>query len=210
MSTGVVRPGCNDRDIGVSRVASTVTDMLHLHHDYPSAASLLALLTLQSLADEGLPVTFHGVDVVGLGTSIPATLDDLAAWKQHRTALADRGWDLPRPRLHPMTLPAHLVEALATDRGLGAAWRLACAQAHWLEGRDLGDPDVVVDLGEGVGLDRDEVASLVGDRRAAVVARQALIARRGDGVGGVPILEVHDTMVSPFMPLDDLRLLAGA
>ncbi len=183
--------------------------MLHLHHDYPSAASLLAVLTLQSLADEGAPVTFHGVDVLGLGTSIPATLDDLAEWDQHRAALAERGWDLPRPRLHPMTLPAHLIEALATARGLGAAWRLACLRAHWFGGRDLSSPQVLADVAEEVGLDRTDVTSLVGDRRAAVVARQALIARRGDGVGGVPILEVHDTLVSPFMSLDDLRLLAA-
>lgn len=182
--------------------------MMHLHHDHPSAASLLAVLTLQSLADEGLAVTFHGVDVLGLGTTIPATLDDLAEWERHRGALAELGWDVARPRLHPMTLPAHLVEALATDRGLGAAWRLACLRAHWLDGCDLGAPEVLADLGEQIGLERDAVAELVGDRRTAVVARQAALARRGEGVGGVPILEVHDTLVSPFMSLDDLRLLA--
>ncbi len=182
--------------------------MLTLHHDYPSAASLHAVLVLQDLADEGLPVAFHGVDVLGLGTSVPATLDDLAAWQEHRVALADRGWDLPRPRLHPPTLAAHLVEALATDRGLGAAWRLACHRALWLDGRDLGDPAVLVDLGAAIGLELAEVSGLVADGRATLAARREMLARRGEGVGGVPVLEVDGTLVSPFMAAEDLRRLA--
>lgn len=183
--------------------------MLRLHHDHPSAASLLAVLTLQDLADEGLPVSFRGVDVLGLGRTIPATLDDIAEWQRHRQDLRDRGWDVARPRLHPTTLAAHLVEALATDRGLGQEWRWSCLQAHWVEQRDLGSPDVLVDLGDGIGLDGDEVGALVTDRRATIVARQAQLANRGEGVGGVPILGVHDTLVSPFLPLEDLRTLAG-
>lgn len=184
--------------------------MLRLHHDPPSASSLLAVLLLQDLADEGADVTFHGVDVLGLGTSIPATLDDIAEWQRHREALAERGWDVARPRLHPATLASHVVEALATQRGLGAAWRLSCLRAHWQDGRDLGDHDVLVDIGASIGLARDDVGDLVADRRTAIVARQAAIARRGEGVGGVPVLEAHGTLVSPFLPLDDLRQLAGA
>lgn len=183
--------------------------MLVLHHDHPSASSLLAVLTLQELADEGHPVAFHGVDVLGLGVTIPATLDDVADWERHRDALARRGWELPRPRRHPPTLASHLVEALATARGLGAAWRLGCLRAHWLEGRDLGDPGELVDIGDEVGLDPDEVRHLAADQQALRAARRELVARRGEGVGGVPVLEVDDTLVSPFMPPDDLRRLAS-
>lgn len=183
--------------------------MLVLHHDYPSASSLRALLSLQAVADEGQAVAFHGVDVLGLGATVPATLDDIADWQAHRDHLADRGWDLSRPRRHPPTLSAHLVEALATDAGLGAAWRHACLRAHWFDDRDLGDPTVLVVLGVEVGLDGDAVSALVGDRRAAMAARRAAIARRGDGIGGVPVLEVDDTLVSPFMSPADLRQLAA-
>lgn len=183
--------------------------MLVLHHDYPSASSLRALLLLQAVADEGHPVAFHGVDVLGLGATIPATLDDVADWQAHRDHLAARGWDLPRPRRHPPTLAAHLVEAMATDVGLGAAWRHACLRAHWFDDRDLGDPAVLVALGEGIGLDGDGVSGLVADRKAAVTARRAAIAARGDGIGGVPVLAVDDTLVSPFMSAADLRQLAA-
>lgn len=183
--------------------------MIVLHHDYPSAASLRAVLGLQQLADEGLEVAFHGVDVLGLGTTVPATLDDLADWQAHREPMAELGWDLPRPRLHPPTLHAHLVEALATDRDLGAAWRLACHRGLWLQGRDLGDDAVLVGLATDVGLDPDEVTDLLADRRSDLVARREMVARRGEGIGGVPVLDVDGTLVSPFMPADDLRRLAS-
>ncbi len=183
--------------------------MLLLHHDHPSAASLRAVLTLQDLADEGFDVQFRGVDVLGLGTTIPATLDDIADWQAHREALAERGWILPRPRRHPPTLAAHLVEALATARGLGAAWRLACLRGHWFDDVDLGRPEELVTVATGIGLDGDEVAELVADHRSLLAARRELFARRGEGVGGVPVLEVDDTLVSPFMPVDDLRALAS-
>lgn len=182
--------------------------MLILHHDYPSAASLRAVLLLQDLADEGLPVAFHGVDVLGLGTTVPATLDDLADWEQQREPLAALGWEVPRPRRHPPTVFAHLVEALATQQDLGAAWRLACHRALWLDDRDLSDPVVLADLGTSVGLDPGDVAGLVADGRATRTARREMVARRGEGVGGVPVLELDGTLVSPFMDPEDLRRLA--
>lgn len=193
----------------MSAVGCSLPAMLILHHDYPSAASLRAVLAVQELADEGLDVAFHGVDVLGLGTMIPATLDDLADWREHRAALAERGWDLPRPRRHPPTLSAHLVETLATERGLGAAWRAACHRALWLQDSDLSDPVVLSDLGRRIGLDGDEVTSLVTDASATRAARLEMVARRGEGVGGVPVLQAGGTLVSPFMERSDLRRLAA-
>lgn len=183
--------------------------MLTLHHDYPSAGSLRAVLALHDVADRGAPVTFHGMDVLGVATSLPATLDDLQDWAQHREAVADQGWDLPRPRRHPPTLAAHMVERACPDARTARAWRTACYRAHWLQDDDLGDWDVLARLAASVGMDAEVVGELVTDRVRAAQVRREMMAVRGDGVGGVPVLDVAGTKVSPFMSADDLVTLVA-
>lgn len=183
--------------------------MAILHHDYPSAASLRAVLGMQQLLVRGADVTFHGIDVLGLATALPATMDDLEDWSRHRDELALTGWDLPRPRRHPPTLPAHMIERSCPDSTTAMAWRTACYHAHWLEGRDIGDGAVLADLGATIGLTDLDIPTLVGDRVRAAGLRRQMIAVRGDGVGGVPVLDVAGTKVSPFMPMEDLALLVA-
>lgn len=182
--------------------------MLTLYHDIPSAASLVAMLRLQALADEGLPVTFRGFDVLGLDATLPATLDDLQDWQEHRESAAELGWDLPRPRRHPATLKAHLLGELAAEQGLDAAWRLSVYRAHWLDDADVSADSVLSILAVRVGLALDEVEALLHDPEEKHRLRQAMLVHRGDGVGGVPVLDANGTFLSPFVPEDDLRTLA--
>lgn len=183
--------------------------MLLLHHDPPSAGSLVAMLRLQTLVDEGLAVHFRGHDVVGVDVTLPATLEDLEDWERHRDEAAALGWDLSRPRRHPSTLSAHLVGILAEEVQLDAAWRLATYRAHWLEDQDLGDADVLIGLAAAVGLDAERVAELVNDPEERHRLRRVMLVHRGEGVGGVPVLVWNRTFLSPFVPLDDLRQLAA-
>lgn len=182
--------------------------MLILYHDVPSAGSLVAMLRLQRLADEGLPVRFRGFDVLGLDVTLPATLDDLEDWQAHRDEAQRMGWSLPRPRRHPATLRAHLVGELAVEQGLDAAWRMACYRAHWLEGVDVSDDAELVRLAGLAGLDRDVVADLLDDRGEQHRLRQRMLVHRGDGIGGVPVLEANGTFLSPAIDEADLRALA--
>ncbi len=183
--------------------------MLTLYHDIPSAGALVAMLRLQALADEGLAVEFGGFDVLGLDVTLPATLDDIEDWDRNRAAAADLGWELDRPRLHPSTLTAHLVGELAIEQDLDAAWRMAVYRAHWLEHRDVGAPDVLVDVAGQAGMDVDEVRALVEDHELRHRLRQRMLVHRGDGVGGVPVLRFDGTFVSPNLSDDDLRGLAA-
>ena len=183
--------------------------MLTLYHDFPSAASLVAVLRLQRLRDAGVAVDIRGFDSLGLAVALPATMDDLADWERNRRAAADLGWDLPRPTRHPVTLSAHLVGEYARSVGLDAAWRLACYRAHWLDGDDLGDPAVLLRLAGGVGLDTAVVGAIVDDREGHTTLRQQMLVHRGEGVGGVPVLEFDGTFLSPDLSDDDLAALAA-
>lgn len=184
--------------------------MLTLYFDYPSAASVVAVLRLQRLADDGLPVGFEGFDPLGLAAALPFTLDLYEDLERHGAQAAALGLPLERPSLRPPTLQAHLVGRLASDRGLGAAWRERCLRAYWRDDADLGDPEVLVDLAADAGLDASAVRDTLADRRAQLQLRQRMVALRSRGVGGVPVLEVAGgTMVSADLPEPDLRALAG-
>jgi 2-hydroxychromene-2-carboxylate isomerase len=182
--------------------------VLVLYHDIPSAASLCAVLRLNELADEGLPIAFRGFDVLGIDATIPATLDDLQDWQQHRVQAAELGWTLPRPTLHPPTLLAHLIGELADEADLGAAWRLAVYRAHWLEGRDVADRGDLLEVAESVGLDQVAVRGLLHDPDGRHRLRRRMLVHRGDGIGGVPVLDAGGTFLSPFIDQADLRHLA--
>lgn len=181
--------------------------MMLLHHDYPSAASLHAVLVTHRLLDRGAIVAHHGIDVLGVDATLPATMGDLEDWERHRPALGDLGWEVGRPRLHPATLTAHAVER-SCDPLDARAWREACYDAHWRRGLDLGATEVLLAAADQAGLDQAAVTAVVGNRAHRALVRRQMTAVRGEGVGGVPVLEVDGTKVSPFMPFDDLLSLA--
>ena len=184
--------------------------MLTLYFDYPSAASVVAVLRLQRLADDGLPVVFEGFDPFGLESPLPVTLDQYEELERHGPRAAELGLPLRRPSTRPPTLRAHLVGRLATEQGLGAAWRSRCLAAYWRDGVDLGAPAVLQQLAAETGLDVAVVAATLDDHAARVRLRQRMVMLRSRGIGGVPVLEVAGgTMVSPELADTDLRALAG-
>ncbi len=183
--------------------------MLVLVHDFTSLGSAVAMLRLQTLADEGFDIGFEGFDRYGLGLAIPAPLDLLEDWQLNREAALSIGLDASsRPRVAPPTIRAHLLAELATTLGRGAAARRLLVDRYWADGRDL-DDDVVLDgVAEDVGI--TEVWNPIGSDREAVRARRGhMLLRRSAGVGGVPVLDVDGTLTSADVGMDDLRALAA-
>ncbi|MFA9429001.1 DsbA family protein [Egicoccus sp. AB-alg2] len=183
--------------------------MLTLYFDYPSAASVVALLRLQRLADAGVAVAFEGFDPLGLDTALPVTLDQYEELERHAARAAELGLDLRRPTRRPPTLGAHVIGGVAGRAGLGASWRATCLRAYWHDDADLGDPEVLLTLAGRAGLDLDAARAALDDRDARLQLRQRMLMLRGRGIGGVPVLEVAGgTLVSPELSDDDLRALA--
>lgn len=169
--------------------------MLILHHDITSPRAALAVLRVQRLADAGLPVAFRGLDVLGVAIALPVTLDQLVELEQVTPRAATLGLVMRRPGVRPPTLDAHLVGEHAERMGLGAAWRLACLRAYWTDGADVADHTLLCGLAATVGLDPVAVAAVLADTAARNELRAAMLARRGLGIGGVPILEVDGTLL---------------
>jgi predicted DsbA family dithiol-disulfide isomerase len=183
--------------------------VLILHHDVTSPAAAVAVLRLQPIADAGGAVAFQGLDVLGLDTAIPVTLDQLAELEREQPRLRQLGLDVRRPTRRPPTLGAHLVGEHADACGLGGAWRATVLTAYWERDVDLGDDARLVDLAGDAGLDGRTVTSLLGDRAARIRLRRQMLATRQRGIGGVPVLEYQGAFVSADLSDEDLRQLAS-
>lgn len=86
----------------------------------------------------------------------------------------------------PNTLLAHCLIHWAGLEGRQIAAVSALFRAYFVEGRDIGDREELLDVAVGIGLDRDMTARLIesGADRADIAARDA--HARARGVAGVP------------------------
>lgn len=183
--------------------------MIVLYHDYTSPASAVAALRAQRLADEGLPIAFEGFEAIGVDAVLPVTLDVLTEIDQLAEAAAEVGLTLRRPGGLPPTAAAHVLGRWAEQSGLGASWRQTCYRAFWEQGADLAVPAVLRALALRAGLDGMEAETVLQDRERYREARLRAAALRGEGVGGVPTIRAHQTLIPGLIPEADLRALAA-
>lgn len=151
---------------------------------------------------------FEGFEPVGVDVPVPVGVDALAALEDLAAEAAAEGLAWRRPPALPPTASAHLLGEVADRQALGSAWRTACYRALWERGEDLGDRDVLQRLAEAVGVDRGGGDAVLGDRVALAAVRRRMARARREGVGGVPVLLVHRTLVPGLLDDDDLRALA--
>lgn len=183
--------------------------MLTLTHDVTSPASAVAVARFDRLAADGLPVRFRGIDVLGVDASLPVTLDVLAELERVAPRAREIGVILQRPSRRPSTARVHLVADLAGDETTRRAWRAATYTAYWRDDADLADAEVVVELAEQIGMDADTVAAAVRDEAAVAAVRRRTNQARSEGIGGVPVLVAHGTLISPDLDEDQLWELAA-
>ena len=79
------------------------------------------------------------------------------------------------------TLLAHRLLWFAEPRGVQIALKEELLRAYFTDGRNVGDPDVLVELAERVGLDRDEVEEfLASDAGTGEVRAELAVAAEND------------------------------
>jgi len=79
--------------------------------------------------------------------------------------------------------------------------------ALWQEGRDIGDPDVLVDLAEEAGIDADEIRSALADDGLREEVRGRFDAAQREGVTGVPTFAIDGHAARGAVPPEQLRRL---
>lgn len=113
--------------------------------------------------------------------------------------------DLSKVKAMPNTADAHRLMRWAAGAGVADAVAAGLFAAHFDDGRDIGDSEVLADIAATAGMDRGIVTDLLaGDADRALVADQAERARDA-GISGVPSFVLNGKlMVVGAQPADVL------
>ena len=120
-----------------------------------------------------------------IGTMFPP--DKVQAMHARLAAVAD-GMGVPyHPRPHaPSTKPALALSEYARRQGRLDAWRELAMNAHWAEGRDIEDPDVLRELATAAGLDPDAALAFLDDPEVPQILLAQRVEAQRWGVTGIP------------------------
>lgn len=120
----------------------------------------------------------------------PETED--SRWVSMRQALIEYGeaenipYNFSELRHRPNSFDAHRLVRWAQGQGKGAEAKEALFSAYFENARDIGDHDVLADVGESIGLERDIIEKLLASGADIEETREEEELFRQMGIGGVP------------------------
>jgi predicted DsbA family dithiol-disulfide isomerase len=97
----------------------------------------------------------------------------------------------------PNSRKALMLSELARERGRLDLLHPRLFAAYWAEGRDLGDEQVLVEEGVGVGLEEDEVRAALHDERLLRLVQEQTEGATELGAGGVPAWVIDRKVLVP-------------
>jgi predicted DsbA family dithiol-disulfide isomerase len=83
----------------------------------------------------------------------------------------------------------------------------AIFEALWTDGRDIGEPDVLIDLAEEAGVDSDDVRAALDDESLRERVRSLFDDAKNQGVSGVPTFAYDGYAARGAVPPEQLRRL---
>ena len=176
-------------------------------HDFASPYCRLALDSVTEAAERtGLDVRPVPFELRPAPEPLPDP-DDAALTEELEAAraLADQ-WGIPlEPApLVPRTRKAHEAVAYTLEHGSTRAVLRGIYEALWTHGKDIARIDVLADIGEAAGLDREPLHVALGldEFEADVVREQHAVA--GAEITGVPALQLKSVVAAGLFPADEL------
>jgi predicted DsbA family dithiol-disulfide isomerase len=114
--------------------------------------------------------------------------------------------DFSKVKRTPSTIAAHTLLRHAIPKGTQTALARALFEAYFLEGRDLGDVDVLASIAGAHGFETDEAVRLVRDESERDATLEEAGEAAASGVRGVPFFVFGGRLaVSGAQPTDVLR-----
>jgi predicted DsbA family dithiol-disulfide isomerase len=103
-----------------------------------------------------------------------------------REATRAAGLTLNRPERVPNTLHAHEIGFLAETKGLDDVYHRAIFSAYFTQAQNIGDPEVLGEIGEAIGLTRDEINEVLQTGRYRAEVGRATADAFERGIRSVP------------------------
>ena len=101
---------------------------------------------------------------------------------------------LPNSRL------ALSISEFARKKGKFEEFHKLVLDAYWLEGKDIGDKSLLLNIAESVGLDKQEIEQFLESDEPFEIIRQSLKEVRGYGINGVPAFIIEDRLIYGAQP----------
>ncbi|MFX0012776.1 MAG: DsbA family protein [Candidatus Hermodarchaeota archaeon] len=92
------------------------------------------------------------------------------------------------------------ISEFARKKGKFEAFHKLVLEAHWLEGKDIGDKSLLLTLAESVGLNKNEIESFLDTDEPFKALQKALIEVRSYGINGVPAFIIENRLVFGAQP----------
>lgn len=189
---------------------------LIVYTDFVCPFCYLAEVAMQPLREEGVPIEGRAFELWPAPAPLPSMDKPYfrTGWERGVMPLAERLGvsGMKQPQLATRTRKAHEAVHFAREHDAEDALRRAIFDAYFIEQRDIGRIDVLVEIGTAVGLDALalRIALDVDKYTHQVVAEQAEAQRLG--ITGVPahIAAGSNEMMIGVRTADELRTLLAA
>lgn len=179
-------------------------------YDYVDPGSYLAFELLErwrSERDDAPPVEWSPLEL--RPPSKPPLDPDDPEWRSMSEFLegeAEReGMPLRRPSSIPRTRKAHELALHAREQGCFDPIHAAIFRAHFVEGRDIGRVDVLVEIAEEGELDPAEAKTVLGVDRFLPTVEEVREALLESGVRGVPTVEARGRVLEGLSDVRSFR-----
>ncbi|MFW9999755.1 MAG: DsbA family protein [Candidatus Hodarchaeota archaeon] len=103
---------------------------------------------------------------------------------------------LPNSRL------ALYISEFARKKGKFEKFHKLVLEAYWLEGKDIGDKSLLLDLAESVGLDKNEIEFYLDTDEPYKEVRKSLGELRKYGINGVPSFIIEERLIIGAQPYE--------
>ena len=108
---------------------------------------------------------------------------------------------LPNSRL------ALYISEFARKKGKFEEFHKLVLEAYWLEGKDIGDKNLLLDLAESVGLNKNEIEVYLSTDEPFKVVQKSLKELRTYGINGVPTFLIEDRLIVGAQPYEIFKNL---
>ena len=142
------------------------------------------------------------------GQEIPFDPERRAAGRRNFERLADEAGLEYGPRDHWYdSQPAHEATVWADERGRADDFKRAVFRAYFVHDRNIGSPDVLAELAEGLGLDGADLRAALAEGRHRAAVQEQFEEARMVGVTAVPTFVAEGFALVGAHPIENLRKL---
>ncbi len=120
----------------------------------------------------------------------------------------EAGLIMRRSPIVAYTRPSMEVGEFAKSQGKFDAYHLGALKAYWEDGKNLGDLKVLQEIGAAAGLDPQDVAQIVQERRYAQVVQDQVDFAHQAGITGIPAYIVGRYLFMGAQPYDFFKQVA--